>query len=103
MRKVYFVSCGIVHRISKKRMDWTHTTLKEFEDLDKARELYNEFVESNQVYVGKEDYKVIVCLYEPLRLRSTGKLTTMIGKGIDEFSFIGEFFIKEDKNLKVEG
>lgn len=98
MKKVYYVTCKLIHKKSKTMLDWSSSEIKEFENLELAKALFQDLVSIYKVYVGKEDYKLSIKVFEPLRLRSSGKLTTIVGREIDEFSFSGDFF-KKDKDI----
>ena len=99
MEKVYYVVHKLVHKKSKTMLDRSESSIKEFSEIEPARELFRDLVSIYGVYEGREDYKLYIKLFEPLRLRSSGKLTTIEGKKIDEFSFVGNFFTK-DKDIE---
>lgn len=99
MKKVYFVTHKLIHKKSKTLLDRSESSIKEFSEIEPARELFNDLVSIYGVYFGRDDYKLYIKLFEPLRLRSTGKLTTIEGRKIDEFSFVGDFF-KKDKDIE---
>ena len=97
MKKVYYVTCNLTHKKSKTMLDRSSSEIKEFDNLESAKALFQDLVTLHKVYVDKEDYKLSIKIFEPLRLRSSGKLTTIVGRKIDEFSFTGNFF-KKDKD-----
>lgn len=102
MKKVYFVTFALSHKKSKKRLDTSSSDLKIFTSLELAKELFNDLVSIHKGYVGNKEYSLHIKLYEPIRLRSTGELTNMVGKMIEEFSFVGEFFKKKNTEEKNE-
>lgn len=99
MEKVYYVVHKLVHKKSKTRLDWSESTIKKFDEIEPAKELFRDLVNIYGGYKNKQDYKLHIRLFEPLRLRSSGKLTTIEGKMIEEFSSVGNFFSK-DKDIE---